>query len=269
MNRAKKVLLTILTVSILTGCNFVSNIFKYKDMAKEFVETLIKEDYNKCIELLAMEHEIARNTNIDTLKIKLADLRKVIVENWGTQLDYSFMKAEKNFSTIEANNTPSNTTLVLIQFNNKKDFGVFEVLFDDNSEKLLNIKSLGVKEPIPTMTYFWLFGLLAICIPIFNIYVIRQIKRSNLKRKWLKYIAVILLNVPAIQYAAVSGLSFKLLNFQILLGVSFSYMGYLNSYLAFGIPLGGLYWFWKLRRKNEVIEPETSTDQNNLYSETN
>jgi hypothetical protein len=113
------------------------------------------------------------------------------------------------------------------------------------------------------MTYFWLFGLLAICIPIFNIYVIRQIKRSDLKKKWLKYIAVIFINTPAITYAAVNGLSFKLINLQILFGVSFGYMGFLNSYWTFGIPLGGLYWFWKLRQyKNEVIETEIETEQN-------
>lgn len=109
------------------------------------------------------------------------------------------------------------------------------------------------------MTYFWLFGLIAICIPIFNIYVIRQIKRSDLNNKWLKYIAVIFLNVPAITYAAVNGLSFKLLNFQILFGISFGYMGFLNSFWSFGIPLGGLYWFWKLKhRKDAIIEAEIS-----------
>jgi hypothetical protein len=40
-------------------------------------------------------------------------------------------------------------------------------------------------------------------------------------------------------------------------------MGFLNSYWTFGIPLGGLYWFWKLRQyKNEVIETEIETEQN-------
>ncbi len=209
-----------------------------------------------------MEHEMAKNTNIDTMKMGLANFRQPIVNNWGTELEYSFMKSEKKFSTVEADNTPPNTTLVLVEFNNQKEFGVLQVLFDDNSGKILNIKTLDVKAPIPSMTLFWLFGLLAICIPVFNIYVIRQIKRSNLKKKWLKYIAVIFLNTPAITYAAVNGLSFKLINFQILLGVSFGYMGYLNSYWTFGIPLGGLYWFWKLRQqKNEVTEPEIATEQ--------
>lgn len=263
MTRPKQVVLTILTASLLTGCHFISNTFKYKDTTKEFVETLIKEDYNKCVDFMAMDHEMAKNTNIDTMKMGLANFRQLIVSNWGTELEYSFMKSEKKFSALEVDNTTPNTTLVLVEFNNQKDFGVLQVLFDDNSKKILNIKTLDVKAPIPTMTLFWLFGLLAICIPIFNIYVISQIKRSNLKKKWLKYIAVIFLNTPAITFAAVNGLSFKLINLQILLGVSFGYMGFLNSYWTFGIPLGGIYWFWKLRQqKNEITETEPSTDQN-------
>ena len=254
--------MTILTVSLLTGCDFIKDTFTYKDKTKEFVETLIKEDYNKCVDLMAIEHEMANVTNIDTMKMGLANFRQLIVNNWGTELEYSFMKSEKKFSTVEAENTPPNTTRVLVEFNNQKDFGVFQVLYDDKSKKILNIETLNVKAPIPTMTYFWLFGLLAICIPIFNIYVIRQIKKSELKRKWLKYIAVIFLNIPALTYAAVNGFSFNLLSFQILFGLSFGYMGFLNSYWTFGIPLGGLYWFWKLMQiKNKQVETELQIEQ--------
>jgi len=257
--RIKQILLTILVVSVLAGCDFISDTFDYKDTTKEFVETLIKEDYNKCVELMAMDNEIAKNTNIDTMKMSLVTFRKIIVDNWGTKLKYSFMKSEKKFSTDKADNTPPNTTVVFVEFNNQKNFGVLQVLFDDKSKKILNIKTLDVKAPIPTMTYFWLFGLVAICIPIFNLYVIRQIKRSDLNKKWLKYIAVFFLNVPAISYAAVNGLSFQLLNFQILLGISFGYMGFFNSYWTFGIPLGGLYWLRKLKqRKADIIEAEIS-----------
>lgn len=259
MTRIQQIVLTTLIVSVLAGCDFISDTFNYKDNTKEFVETLIKEDYNKCVDLMAMNREMAKNVNIDTLKMGLANFRKIIVDNWGAKLKYSFMKSEKKFSTDEADNTPPNTTVVFVEFDNQKDFGVLQVLFDDKSKKILNIKTLDVKAPIPTMTYFWLFGLLAICIPIFNIYVIRQIKRSDLNKKWLKYIAVIFLNVPAITYAAVNGLSFKLLSFQILLGISFGYMGFLDSFWTFGIPLGGLYWFRKLKqRKAHILEAEIS-----------
>lgn len=262
MTKTKQIVLTILIVFLLTGCDFIKNTFTYKDKTKEFVEYLLKEDYNKCVDLFAMEHEMAKNTDIEAMKKGLADFRAFVVKNFGTELNYSFMKSEKKFSTNAEENTPPNTTVALIEFSNDNEFGVFKVLFDDNSGKILNINTLDIKQPIPSMAIFWLFGLLAICIPIFNIYVIRQIKRSDLKKKWLKYIAVIFLNVPAITYAVVNGLSFNLLSFQILLGVSFGYMGYLNSYWTFGIPLGGLYWFWKLRKqKNEVTEPEIATEQ--------
>ena len=76
-----------------------------------------------------------------------------------------------------------------------------------------------------------------------------------------QYLAVLFFNVPAISYAAVGGLSFKLLNFQILFGVSFSAMGYLGSVWTFGIPLGGMYWLYKLkqRKESEVFNQQMDT----------
>lgn len=262
MNSPKQLVVTILIISLFTGCDFIKNTLTFKDKTKEFVETLLEEDYERAIDHFAMEHEMAKNPDKEAMKKGLADFREIIVKNFGTELNYSLMNSEKKFSTNEEENTPQNTTIVLIEFSNDKEFGVFKVLFDDNSGKILNIDTLEVKEPIPSMTMFWLFGLLAICVPIFNIYVIRKIKRSNLNKKWLKYIAVFFLNVPAITYAAVNGFSFNLLSFQFLLGIGFSYMGFLNSYWTFGFPLGGLYWFWKLRQpKNKEIEVIT-TDKN-------
>ena len=259
MNRIKQILMIVLIVSLLSSCDLISNTFKYKNTTKEFVETLINEDYDKCVDYMAMEHEMAKNTNIDTMKLGLSNFRDFIVNNFGTELDYSFMKSEKKFSTVEGESTPPNTTVVLVEFSNGEEFGVFKVLFDDTSRKILNINTLDIKQPIPSMTTFWLFGLLALCVPIFNIYVIRQIKKSGLQKKWLKYIAVIFLNVPAFTYAAVNGFSFSLLSFQILLGVSFSYMGYLSSVWTFGLPLGGLYWFWKLKA-NKIDEKKITEE---------
>lgn len=263
MNRTKKIVLTILTASLLTSCDFITNTFTYKDKTKDLVNTLLEEDYDKAMDHFAMDHELAKNTDIEAMKKGLVDFREMVVKNFGTELNYSFIKSEKKFSTNAEENTPPNTTVSLIEFSNENEFGVFKVLFDDNSGKILNINTLDVKQPIPSMTFFWLFGLLVICIPIFNIYVIRLIRRSDLKKKWLKYIAVIFLNVPSITFTAINGLSFNLLNFQILLGFSFGYIGFLDSYWTFGIPLGGLYWFWKLRlQKNEVLKSEILTDQN-------
>ncbi|PQJ20788.1 hypothetical protein [Tenacibaculum sp. SG-28] len=262
MNNLTKILLLILTVSFFTSCDFINNSFTYKDTTEGFVQALIEEDYEKSLTFMAIENKAFKNTNLDTLKLGLGNFQNVIVSNFGKELNYKFMTAEKTLSTVEGESTAPNTTLAQIEFSNDTDFGVFEITFDDNSNKILHIKTLDLKEKIPNMTFFWLFGVLAICIPIFNIWIIRKIKRSNLKKKWLKYIAVIFLNVPAITYSAVYGLSFSLLTFQILFGISFSYMGYLSSAWTFGIPLGGLYWLWKLNKKKDE-----ETTENEIMAE--
>lgn len=263
MNNLKQTSLLILTVSLFTSCDFINNAFTYKDTTEGFVEALIEDDCEKSLSFMAIENEAFKNTNIDTLKLGLVNFQNLIVNNFGKELNYKFMIASKTISTIEGESTEPNTTKVQIEFSNDKEFGVFEITFDDISNKILHIKTLDIKEKIPNMTLFWIFGILAICVPIFNIWIIRKIKKSNLKKKWLKYIAVIFLNVPAITYSAVYGLSLSLLSFQILFGFSFEYMGYLSSAWTFGIPFGGIYWLWKLNKKTDdeiLIENEIITE---------
>lgn len=237
----------LLTISLFVGCDFVKDSFTFKDKTKEFVETLMKKDYDKCVSQMALESEIGKNTNIDTLKLGLEQFRGLVERNFGEKFEYSLMKSEKKRSTIESENTPPNTTLALIEFTNEKEFGVFQVLFDDNSKKIININTLDVKEPIPNMVLFWLFGFLPLSILLFNIYAIREIKKSTLSKKWLKYLAIIFFNLPTITYSAVEGLSYKLVHFQFF-GIGFSFMGFLGSVWTFGIPLGGIYWLWKLKQ---------------------
>lgn len=247
-----KILLPISSILILiASCTFISNTLTFKEKTSELVELLISNEYDKALDCFALEHPNANNLNLDSMKIGLSNFRQMVVENFGDQLEYSFMNSEKKISSIEEENTPTNTTVALIEISNDKEFGVLKVLFDDNSGKIMHINVLDVKKPIPSMTVFWIFGIIAICIPVFNIWVIVKIKRSQLKKKWLKYISVIFLNVPAISYLATNGLTFELLSFQIMLGFSFSYMGYLTASWTFGIPLGGLYWFWKLKNISE------------------
>lgn len=245
IKRLIPVLLVLLMLS--TSCEFVGNTLKYKDTTKAFVNALNKDDYNKALTYMALDHKSAKNTNIDTLKKGLGNFKMMLSQKFGTELEYSFVSATKTFSTEETNNT----TNVQIQLANKEVFGMLDVVFDDKSNKILNINVLQINQPKPSMTFFWLFGLLAICVPAFNIYVIRLIKKSDLKKKWARYLAVILLNAPSITYNAVTGLSFKLISFQFLFGIGFSFMGYLNSGWVFGIPLGGLYWLWRLKQKQK------------------
>jgi hypothetical protein len=95
-----KISIFILALALFTSCDFVKDSFTFKDKTKEFVETLMNKDYNKCISLMALESEMGKNTNIDTLKLGLIQFRDVIDKNFGDKLEYSLMKAEKKRSTI-------------------------------------------------------------------------------------------------------------------------------------------------------------------------
>jgi nitrate reductase NapE component len=234
-------------VLMASGCQFLKNSFDYGDTVKDFTQYMLEEKYDECLGLIV----INKGANIDTLRSQLPRFRVTIINNFGKDLEYTFMRSVKNFSTVESEKTGENSTEVRVQFENKTHFGVLVAVFDDETKKIIKINTLGVKEPIPSMTIFWLAGLVAIMVPMFNVYVIRKIAKSNLKRKWAKYLAVILLNVPALSYAAVAGFGFQVLNFQFLLGISFGYMGYGGSYWTIGLPMGGLFWFLNLRNKEK------------------
>lgn len=270
MARLKQILFFILTVSMLSGCDFISNTLKYKSSSKEFVKTLLKKDYNSSIEYMVIGPETG---SVDTLKKGLSNVRELIVRNFGEELEYTLMGSEKKISTIKAENTPPNTTVVMLQISNKKEYGALRFLFDDTSKKILQVNVLNVKEAVPAITFFWMFGVFAFVIPVFNIYIIRRIKRSNLTKKRLKYIAVIVFNVPSFTCHTNGAITFALLSFQLLFGFSFSYMGYLNSFWSFGLPLGGLYNLYLLMKKEDeelfgqsetVVQTELLTENDNL-----
>lgn len=263
MNRIKYFLIAFLALTVFSSCSLYEAVNNYEANAKGFVDAAINEDYDKCVSFMAMDHEMAKNTDVAAMKQGFAEIRQVLIDNFGKNLEFKFSSAEKRISNKGKGDTPPNTTEVLIEFNNGKDFGMLNLLFDDKSNKLLHVNIMDLKEAIPSMATFWLFGLLALCVPLFNIYVIRQIKQSNLTKKWRKYLAVIVLNAPTIIYSAVYGLSFKLINFQMLFGISISTSSYLKTEWAIGIPLAGIYWLIKLKKHNkEIAEAELQNSEN-------
>ena len=251
------VFLIICIALVCKGCQFIGGALTYSEKTETFVNALIAEDYDRAMDYIVLESEGVKRPDVSVVKQKLAEIRRVIVNSFGTELEFTLVGATKVWSTNENESTPANTTQAEVQLSNGKEFGALVVLFDDASGKILNInKGSYFNQPVPNMIPFWMFGILAICVPVFNIYVIRKVAKSALKRKWLKYIAICVFNAPAIKYVAVTGFSMKILSFQVLLGFGFSLMGYMGSVWTFGIPLGGLYWLYKLSKNKEMMQPE-------------
>lgn len=241
---------------IPSGCNFLFHVDEYHNTTRAFVDALAREDYEMCLNLFALDHPGFRNTNLDTLKAKLAFVRGKLVADFGDELDYKFIRAEKKLSSGDPKSAEYNTTTVWEQVQNGKEYGIIRLVFDDASRRILNIHLPEDKKPVPSMAIFWVIGLAALCIPLFNMYVIRLIALSDLRQKWLKYMAVFVFNVPTISYLATGSLTFRPLYFQFLLGFSFSIGGYAASAWSIGLPLGGLYWLLKLRNRASTSPTE-------------
>ena len=262
----KKLLLSvciIVTLFSFNSCNFIYSFSNYKSTTEAFTNNLLNRNFDQCVKLMAMDNA-PKDFNLNDFKIGLDTFRSVIVRNFGTKLEYSFLKAEKHLSfgtKHENDDLPPNSTLTLIEFRNSKSIGILQVLFDDKSHKILNIKTLDVKQPIPDMSKFWLFGLFPIIVVILNIYTIIRVKRSDVRLKWLYYIGIVLLNVPTIQYNAVDGMYFRPLYFQILLGFGIEKSGYLGAIWQVGIPLGAIIANWRLNTRRPEVTPDLLAEQ--------
>lgn len=250
MVKLKTVTLLLFLSFVFSGCDLLTHLRTASGKTKAFVEFTLNEDYEQARACLLAD---SVRLSDDSVKLILGNFRQLIINNFGKQLDFAITSVEKKYSTNEEENTPPNTTRCLVQFKNETDFGVFNVLFDDVTGKIVNINLLNIKRPIPSMLYFWLFGLVTLGVLGFNIYVIRLIKKSDLKRKWLKYLAVVMLNFPAITYTAMDGVAFSY-SIQLLFGVSCSFMGYLNSSWTVGLPVGAFFMFWKIKDESKPDE---------------
>ena len=109
------------------------------------------------------------------------------------------------------------------------------------------------------MIMFYIILLLGLLIPIFNIYVFNMIRKSQLKRKWLKYIVLIILNFPTIKYFPLEGFDFQFFNFQFL-GYGFSYYSIFSN-VVIALPIGAIYWFWKLKKLQKEQEYNQFAEQ--------
>lgn len=54
MQQTGKIILTIAAAFFITGCGFIKNAFTYKDKTEEFIQIILKEDYERALECLAI-----------------------------------------------------------------------------------------------------------------------------------------------------------------------------------------------------------------------
>lgn len=221
------------------------------------MENIMEGKINQNVNLFALEHEGMKNMDKNVLNDGLYQFRTDMISMYGKDIKFTFLGANKYYSSN--NNTIPNATNVNLLFQNDKNYGIIKFIYDDNSKKVLNVNPEFSNQPLPSMLLFYGVAIVGLLIPIFNIYVLNMIRKSQLKFKWLKYIALILLNFPTIKYSALEGFNFQFFNFQFL-GYGFNFMSIFSS-VAIALPIGAIYWFWKLKKIKKVQEYNLFAEQ--------
>ena len=232
-------------ICCIFGCSLSNNSSNYTDTTKNFTNALLDSNYTACANLMNFDKS-QKNIDRNQLRIGFDSLRVKIARDFGRKLEYSFMSAKKKASKDDSFSIPENSTLVYIEFHNTEKIGALKVLFDDKTGKIDNIKNVALMQKVPDMTKFWLFSLLAAAIVAYNIYGLILVYKSQLTSKWAYYLAVIILNIPALEYHVMQGIDLKIFAHQYYLGIYFQHIGYLGSVWAIGIPIGTMFVSLKL-----------------------
>ncbi len=129
---------------ILSGCSFIGNVYRYSKTSKELINSIMSEDYEKAYDLFA--YEKYGEIPIDTFKVHITKFRTVVVDNFGTDFDLSFVHAKK--TTLNTEDPGPHPTKVQIQIKNDTHYGYFTVLFDDEVNQVANINLENINNPL-------------------------------------------------------------------------------------------------------------------------
>ena len=167
MKTIKFLITAILISTMFSGCTFISNSFDFKSKTETFVNAILAKNYDKCISL--MTFPVNAHPNNDTLKAQFANLNNMLVSHFGDKLNYTFVSAQKIFTTDNSGSTPEGQTLAFIQIDNSSYVGEVKLMFDDKTLKVTSFYVMDVYEQKGTMLYYWLFGVLVLGVLAFNI----------------------------------------------------------------------------------------------------
>lgn len=245
MNRITSMLVFLV---FLTGCSFLNSSSEGYQNAVGQVNAIANGDFDEAVSYFDMD--LTDTAQVNTLKRQLPNLQSAITENFGKDFKLSFASSDKkfSFSTASDEGTVIEPLKVKIQIKSDTHFGIIEATINEQTNKIKYINLLNYKEEIPSFILIYLAALIAIGVAALNIKAINRIRKSELKRKWLRIIGVLFFNVPAITLTALGSLNIDI-SFQMLLGVSFSATGIDQTFITFGIPIGSIVTLIKVKKK--------------------
>lgn len=245
MNR----LIYFITLLVLSSsCSFLNSTSEGYDNAVSQINAIVIGDYDKAVTYFDID--LSDTSQVNQLKRGIPSIQTAITENFGTEYDLSFTKSDKSYTFSTEKESTVEPLKVKIQIKNDTHFGIIEATINEQNNKLQYINLLNYKEKIPSFTLLYLIGLVALGVATLNILAIRRIRKSDLKRKWLRIIGILIFNVPAITLTALGHFSLDI-SFQALLGIGFSATGIEETFVTFGIPVGSIIALIRVKKEGE------------------
>ncbi|UZR97589.1 hypothetical protein [Chondrinema litorale] len=252
--------LSFLTLIIFaTGCSFLTSTSEGYENVESQVNAIAIGDFDKAITYFDID--LSDTTQVNHLKSEIPKIQKVITENFGTEFDLSFSKSDKSYKFSTNEEASVEPLKIKVQIKDDKHFGIIEATINEQNNKVQYINLLNYKEKIPSYLLIYIAAVIALCVAMLNVIAINRIRKSSLKKKWLKMLGVIIFNVPAITITALGHFSLNL-SFQVLFGIGFSATGIDETLVTFGIPIGSIVTLIKVKKReqNRITDDKLKTE---------
>lgn len=263
----RKIFLLLLVIFSLVGCSFFN-----KEKSIQLAKCIVEGEYEKVIE--ESDDLIFQQMSRDSLIMGLKTMHDFIQMNLGSEVEYTFIHSERNYkSQMGKGFTGENMDLTVIMLSNGNKSSMLSLLYNRETGKAVYFKVGEAREV--DMSFYWILSSLALLVVAFIIYTIVRVKKSDMKKKWVKYILAVVVNIPLFMVTPVGVKPFlflvtssgvKLSLGVSIMGVGFEYLGP-DSYTKIAFPLGSIIVLYLLRKHNKKKETETVEATENSQNE--
>lgn len=212
-------------------------------ISKKFVENIVSGNMLQNLDFIVVDS----NTGKDSAIASFEGMRYRIMNEFGkdvkiTSLGYN--QAVLLMGSARVQDHFDGLKYSYVQIEDKNRFSVFQLSFA--GDKIVDFGMLNEIYAKPDTQKMWFIGIpILLLVLSFNIFVIFKVYKSNVTRKWIKYMMIACLNLPTIGMSSIGGFFFRFISIRAM-GIGVGWGNYFNTYWAVGIPLGGIVVLWRL-----------------------
>lgn len=264
----RKLVLLFLIAFCIVGCSSFN-----KEKSIQIAKYIVEGDYEKVME--ESDDLVFQQMSRYTFTIGLQSMHDLIQTGLGSEVEYTFIQSEKKYRIQKGKepNIEDNHDVTIIMLSNGNKSTMLTLFYNRETGKPYYFHVDDVREC--DMTRFWILSSLGLLVIAFIIYTIVRVKKSDMKKKWVKYILAVVVNIPLFLVTPVGVKPFlflvtssgvKLSLGLSIMGVGFEYLGP-DSYTKIAFPLGSIIVLYLLRKHNKKKETETVEATENSQNE--